>query len=153
MAWTSRISPLKVGSACLELPVISTDPKASTDSGTVLATWIQSLPFTGGAASFTLTNAPSAATHLSAKTQWNLRKRLTVAFANDHATASFTGLAMLPGGDTDDSNAVDTADYFNLAASWYLPGPTAGDVDGSGRCDLDDYFLMSSHWGEQGSTE
>ena len=127
--------------------------KASTDSGTVLATWIQSLPFTGGAASFTLTNAPSAATHLSAKTQWNLRKRLTVAFANDHATASFTGLAMLPGGDTDDSNAVDTADYFNLAASWYLPGPTAGDVDGSGRCDLDDYFLMSSHWGEQGSTE
>ena len=128
-----------------------------------LATW--ELPVTlvagpdgYGVAGFTLTNVPLATTHLSAKTTWNLRKRLAVSFTNGQGTAYFTGANKLPGGDTDNSNQVDLADYSNLAAHWYQssvtnPGATGADVDGSGLVDILDYFTLASHWFQQGDPE
>ena len=125
----------------------------ATDSGGVpLASWNLVLTFAPGldgygVAPFVITNLPAATTHLSAKTAWNLRKRLELAFTDARATAAFTGAATLPGGDINASgpNLVDIEDYFQLAAAWYQANPAA-DIDGSGWVDIDDYFLMASHW-------
>ena len=124
----------------------------ATGDGMSPTSWSQELTFAPGAdgygvASFVITNLPFPTTHLSAKTSWNLRKRLELSFTDARATASFTGLATLPGGDINlnGPNLVDIEDYFQLAAAWYQANPAA-DIDGSGWVDIDDYFLLASHW-------
>ena len=126
--------------------------KATDATGAVLGTWDQSLTFAAGAdgygvAPFTLTSVPAGTAQISAKSPWNLRKRLTVAFLGGAGTASFTGVSQLPGGDLDGSNVVDLTDYFQLATAWYQVN-AAADIDGSGMVDLDDYFIMANHWNE-----
>ena len=116
----------------------------------LLATWNEPLTFAAGGdsygvASFTLTNVPAGTTHLSAKSPWNLRKRLPVPFLAGASTASFTGDSLLPGGDINGSDLVDIEDYFQLAASWYQ-ADASSDIDGSGLVDIDDYFILSDHW-------
>ena len=130
-------------------PVIFT---ATDASGKPLAIWNESLTFAGGVAPYTLTNVPAGTANLSAKTDWNLRKRLPVAFGPCAATVSFTGPNALPAGDLDNSNVVDIQDYYRLAAAWYQPNEAA-DLDGSGLVDLDDYFLLVSRWSMQGDPE
>ena len=126
--------------------------KATDATGAVLGTWDQALPFTAGAegygvAPFTLTGVPAGTAQISAKSPWNLRKRLPVSFLGGAGTASFTGISQLPGGDLDGSNVVDLTDYFQLATAWYQVN-AAADIDGSGMVDLDDYFIMANHWNE-----
>ena len=131
--------------------------KATEDDGTLLATWSLPLQFARGTGlrtvgGYTLRNVPSGTTHLSAKTAWSLRKRLTVMLAGESAEANFTESAALPGVDLNDSNIVDLGDYYTLAGSWGTSSPAA-DLDGNGRVDLDDYFLLASHWNEIGEPE
>ena len=136
---------------------------AATDSTNhVMRTWDVPLTFTtdafgNGVAGYTLTDVLDGAAHLSAKTAWTLRKRLDLTFSNNAAPADFTGAALLPAGDINNSNPttankVDLDDYYLLASLWYQVGPTgdAADIDGSGTVDMDDYFLLSNHWGATG---
>ena len=127
--------------------------KATDGNSVVLKAWKVSLAFAGGSvASYALTNVPLATVSLSAKTDWNLRRKLGVSFVNNAAVANFTGSSPLPAGDLDGSNTVDLGDYFILAGAWYTSNPAA-DIDGSGWVDLDDYFLLSTHWQETGDPE
>ena len=131
--------------------------KATDGSGIVLATWNQTLTFAPGAdgygvVEFTLDNVPVGTAHVSAKTAWNLRQRLTVTFAGRFATANFTEASLLPGGDIAGATTVNLEDYYRLAASWYLPDGAA-DIDGSGRVDLDDYFILSNNWLKESAAE
>ena len=122
-----------------------------TDNATnLLGTWTLPLTFAPGAggygvAPYTLTNLPAGITNLSAKAAWNLRKRQAITFTSGVATANFTGASLLPGGDINNDDTVDLADYFQLLGVWYLSDPAA-DIDGSGIVDLDDYFILASHW-------
>ena len=145
VALEAYVGPQQTGNGSRDVTFTATDV-----GGSPLATWTQSLNFAGGVAPYTLANVPAATANLSAKTAWNLRKRLSVRFAANVATAAnFTGNSTLPVGDLDNSNLVDLADYFQLATAWYQPN-AAADLDGSGFVDLDDYFLLASHWGDQG---
>ena len=125
---------------------------ASDDATNKLATVDLALDFTGGSASFTLTNLPVAMTHLSAKTAWTLRTRLPATFTDGAAVVNFTGDSALLGGDFDGSNSVGIEDYFQLAVAWYQ-SDAAADVDGSGLVDVDDYFILASHWYMEGDPE
>ena len=127
--------------------------KATDTGGVVRKTWTMSLSFAGSStANFALTDVPLDTVSLSAKTDWNLRRKLGVSFVNNVATANFTGPHFLPAGDLDNSNSVNLADYYALASVWYTSNPTA-DLDGSGFVDLDDYFLLSNHWQQSGDPE
>ena len=131
--------------------------KATDTNGVVLRIWNLTASFARGAsgsslASFTLPNVPAGTTHLSAKTVWNLRKRLPVTFSNSLATVSFTSNHRLPGGDFDDSNLVDYTDFNQLATFWYTTD-TASDINGSGLVDIEDYFILASRWYQQGDAE
>jgi len=126
--------------------------KATGATNNMLQIWNLALHFTNGVASYVLTNVPPATAHLSAKTAWHLRKRLDVTFASGVSTMNFIGSASLLGGDFDESNRADMADYFALATAWYTPA-AAADIDGSGFVDLDDYFLLASHWSWEGDPE
>ena len=124
---------------------------AATDGATFTNRITQTLPFTSGTATYSLT-IPAATTRFSAKTAWNLRRTLTPAIANFQGTAEFTNGDTLLAGDLNGSNQVDLDDYYILAAWWYQAVPTA-DLDGNGRVDLDDYFIMTSHWLDSGQAE
>ena len=127
--------------------------KAADTGGVVRKTWTVSLSFAGGStANYALTDVPLDTVSLSAKTDWNLRRKLDVSFTNNATVAHFTGLKLLPAGDLDNSNTVNLADYHALASVWYTSNPGA-DLDGSGFVDLDDYFLLVNHWNESGDLE
>ena len=131
--------------------------KATDGGGSVLATWNQTLTFGpdgsgNGVASYTLNNVPSGTINVSAKTAWNLRKKLTAAFTGGQGIANFTGASVLPAGDINDSNLVDIFDYFKLAAAWYHADSSA-DIDGSGLVNLDDYFLLANRWYQAGDPQ
>ena len=131
--------------------------KATDNAGTILRQWNLTLNLARGAsgygvASFTLTNVPSTATHFSAKTAWNLRKRIAIAFSGGQALADFTGNNRLPGGDIDGSNMVDFGDFNQLAAFWYTTDADS-DINDSGLVDIEDYFLLASRWYQEGDAE
>ena len=127
--------------------------KATDTGGVVRKTWTVSLSFAGGTtANYALADVPLDTVSLSAKTDWNLRRKLGVSFTNNAAVAHFTGPHLLPAGDLDNSNTVNLADYYALASFWYTSNPAA-DLDGSGFVDLDDYFLLANHWQEAGDSE
>ena len=127
--------------------------KATDSGGTVLKQWDLPLSFTAGpsgygVASYTLTSVTEGTAHISAKTAWSLRQRISVSFTAGQATANF----FLAGGDLDESNLVDIMDYFRLASSWYHVDPVP-DIDGSGLVDLDDYFILANEWYQPGDPE
>ncbi len=127
--------------------------KAADTDGVVRKTWTVSLSFSGSSVtSYALTDVPLDTVSLSAKTDWNLRRKLGVSFANTAAVANFTGAYPLPAGDLDNSNTVNLADYSALASVWYTSN-TVADLDGSGFVDVNDYFLLSSHWLLEGDPE
>ena len=78
-------------------------------SGTGLATFSLPLTFAGGEAHYSL-SVPAGTARLSAKTAWTLRKRLVLTFAGNMAVANFTGANLLPAGDINGDNVVNTAD-------------------------------------------
>ena len=149
VALEAYVGPARDGAGSRPVTFTVTDSAAN-----VLGSWTNSLTFAPGVggygvASYTLMNLPAGIANLSAKTAWNLRKRQTVTFTSGVATANFTGASLLSGGDINNDNAVDLADYFQLLGAWYLSDP-ASDIDGNGIVDLDDYFILASHWLEVG---
>ena len=131
--------------------------KASDSTTNVLATWILPLTFvTGtngyGMANYILNNVPTGTAHLSAKTEWHLRKRLAVTFTGRYGIVNFMELDELRGGDLTGDNRVGPEDYSRLAGCWYGSN-AASDIDGNGRVDQTDYFILSNHWQQEGDPE
>ena len=128
---------------------------ATADGGAPAGTWTLSLNFTNGVAPYTLPSVLGTVTNLSAKTAWNLRQRLPVAFSGGSATVDFAGPNLLRAGDLDDSNSVGLPDYYALVALWYQTAPAGNtaDLDGNGVVDADDYFLLANRWDETGDPQ
>ncbi|MBU6390422.1 hypothetical protein KGQ31_02645, partial [Patescibacteria group bacterium] len=119
----------------------------------VLKTW--TVPLTnssGDTFNFTLTDVPGNTAALSAKTDWTLRKKLPVTFANNQAAVNFTGTSMLLGGDLDGSNVIDNADYTILQNNWATNNAVA-DITGDGFVALSDYNLMRINFGATGDPQ
>ena len=151
VALEAFVGPARDGHGSRDVVFMATD-----DATNVLSAWTNTLTFAPGGngygvAPFTVANVPVGTTHLSAKTAWNLRQRLAVAFMDNAAAAEFTGDHELLGGDIHgNNNVVDVEDYLQLAGSWYH-ADAASDLDGSGLVDVDDYFILASHWYEEGA--
>jgi len=160
--------------------------KATDDAGTVLKQWDQTLTFAAnlwdyaGTANYSLDTVPTETTHISAKTVWNLRKRLPAVFTAGVATVDFIDHGpidggssdLLRGGDTDlnwdgtgDDNIVDSSDFNYLSYFYTLscidpdfPGGYdqlgyVSDLDGSGIIDSSDFNVLSYHYTEVGDPE
>ena len=104
------------------------------------------LTFSGDTAPFTLTGQPGNANGLSAKTCWNLRRKLPLAYdGNSQGAANFTGSKFLPGGDLDGDNQVMLTDYTLLANNFYTYNAVA-DFTGDGSVDYYDYYILYIDW-------
>jgi len=126
---------------------------AATDSlGAVLKTWDVEIPFTGPTAEYSLNDVPEEASYLSAKTAWNLRRRLPIAAVDNQAVVNFTGDSKLLGGDLDGSNSINTIDYAILKNLWFS-GSSVADVDGSGSVNVPDLAIMRTNWFKKGDQE
>jgi hypothetical protein len=122
--------------------------------GAATKVWTQALNFTGGSANFTLQGIPPGTTTLSAKTAWNLRRRVSTTLdEHGQGVANFTGASLLLGGDLDASNKVSLGDYNQLSITWQSTTSLAGDIDGSGRVSLPDYNILSRNWQTEGDPE
>ena len=111
--------------------------------------------------SYTLTDVPAGTTGLSAKTTWNLRRKLTLALdGNGQATVNFTGInpttgKQLKGGDIASAgpapaygppdNQIQLYDYLKLLANWHTY-TSGADIDGNGQVSTGDYNILSSNW-------
>jgi hypothetical protein len=118
-------------------------------------------------ASYTLTDVPDGVTEVSAKTAWNLRVKIggiSVAGPAFAATANFVSDAVpgysaadryLRGGDMNDNNTINVADYNVLRANWNSAGSGPADVDGDGVVDASsgDYDLLRQNWLKTGDDE
>jgi hypothetical protein len=121
----------------------------------------------GLVATYVLTDVPAGTTHLSAKSGWNLREKLPVAFdANGLAVVDYLSDAVpgwndaadhyLRGGDLDGDNVIYTFDYGILGAGWpNPPGPltTNADITGDGVVNFFDFNPMSLNWGSMGDPQ
>ena len=121
---------------------------------TYLQTNDQTLTFSGGKSPYNL-QVPTTTTHLSAKTAWNLRRRLAVTFTNGATTVNFTNTANLRGGDlatgggtniVDTDNTVASPDYLLLLNTYLQPVTNApigrSDIDGDGAITSVDYLQL-----------
>jgi hypothetical protein len=113
----------------------------------VLKTWTLALNnVSGDTFAYTLTEVPANANGLSAKTDWNLRRKLTVAIDNDNqGSVNFTGLDLLLGGDIDGDNFINANDYNVLILNWFQVAPVA-DIIGFGLINATDYNAMVLNW-------
>jgi hypothetical protein len=122
-------------------------------TGGTKKTWPQTLTFSGGVASYTLTDVPAGTTNLSTKTAWNLRKKVAVTLDSDgQATVNFTSSAKLLGGDINGSNSINILDYSILKVNWFTSNAVA-DIDGNGNVGLLDYTTMKANWFNVGDPE
>jgi hypothetical protein len=118
--------------------------------GTSTKTWDLPLNFSGGVATYTLTEVPSGTTGISAKTAWNLRRKLAVTLDSDgQGTANFTASNELRGGDLNGDNIVNLLDYSILQGNWHTTN-AAADIDGSGSVGTLDYSILKNNWRTQG---
>ncbi len=120
---------------------------------TVLKTWTNTLSFSGshptgggdvvgGTATYTLTGVPTGANGLSAKTAWNLRRKLSLTVDGcSQAVADFTGDNQLNGGDMNGDNCVRLSDYLILGDNWLSFNPVA-DLNGNSQVDFYDYMIL-----------
>ena len=110
----------------------------------------KTLTFTGDTAPYVLTGVPDVVTTLSAKTAWNLRKRLSFALDEDgQAVANFENLL---GGDLNNSNTVNILDYSILKRFWYTTNPIA-DITGNGSVSMPDYLRLQANFFKTGSPQ
>ena len=123
-------------------------------TGGTRAEWSVDLTFDGtDTAITTLTGVPAGTTKLSAKTAWNLRRRLAATFDEDgQGSVAFTGDSKLLGGDLTADNVVTIFDWAVLRDKWYTYGSTA-DINGDGQVDNDDYFILRRNWFKAGEPE
>lgn len=141
---------------------VATD--AAGSAGTVLKTWQLTLTnASGDTFSFALDDLPPAATYLSVKTDWNLRRKLALTFdPNGQAVANFTGASKLLGGDIagppftagtwgPPDNVDNLADYSALVQFWMMtvsgtPGAARADINGDGSVNVLDYSIVGGNW-------
>ena len=123
-------------------------------TGGVKKTWDIPVVFPADSAvgTFTLTEVPDGTTALSAKTNWNLRRKVDCSLDGDgQASADFIGTAKLRGGDINGSNSINILDYSVMKISWMAT--TAGDINGDGATAMLDYSIMKSNWFVVGDAE
>jgi hypothetical protein len=123
-------------------------------SGGAAKTWTLALSNTSGSLmAYTLTDVPAGTTRISAKTAWNLRRRMTAFLdANGQAQVEFTGTHKLLGGDLNEDNGVSLLDYGILRGAWNTHS-TAADINGDGQVQLLDYSILKSNWYQAGDPE
>jgi len=123
----------------------------ATDSAgagaTVLKTWTLDLANgSGDSFDYALSDVPPGTQGLSAKTDWNLRSKLSVTLVGGQASGvDFIGAKRLRGGDFDGSNTVSFNDYAILGLNFFTFDPTA-DITGDGDVDFDDYSVLADNW-------
>lgn len=120
---------------------------ATNSIGSVLATWTKSISnFSSSVGSVILEDVPPGTAAISAKSAWNLRRKLGVAFSPSGVGAvSFTGAAKLPGGDISGDNVVNTLDYSILRFNWTTANSVA-DINGDGTVLTADFNLLRAHF-------
>ena len=129
--------------------------KATDTGGTLLKTWNISVYFAGGtsAGSYILNNVPGNTAGLSAKTNWNLRRKNSVVFDGDNqASIAFSGFRKLLGGDLNSDNMIQLWDYNILKTNWFTTNNVA-DINGDGMVQLWDYNIMKNNWFTIGETQ
>lgn len=126
----------------------------SATGGTYTKTWSQSLTNTTGAIfAFAINDVPPGTTHLSAKTNWNLRKRSSVTFdSSGIASVEFTGANKLLAGDINGDNRIQTLDYVVFRNVWFTPDPQA-DLNGDATVQTLDYVLFRANWFRLGDAQ
>lgn len=113
----------------------SRDVAFSIDGGTAFN---KTLAFTGGTASYKLTNVSGSVLKLSAKTAWTLRQKKDVSLSSP---VNFT----LAGGDINGTNSINVADYNVLLLNW-LKTTASADINGDGIVNATDYACMKMSW-------
>ena len=88
---------------------------------------------------------------VSAKTAWNLRKKVTASPQNGQTLVDFTGSKALAGGDLNGDNVANALDYAILRAAWGYGA--VGDITADGFTDNNDYLIMQSNWYKKGDPE
>ncbi len=124
-------------------------------TGGVKTTWDVPLDFAEGAdtASFTLADVPNGTTHLSAKTAWNLRRKVGASLDGDgQATADLTGSNQVLGGDLNGSNTTSILDFAILRINWFTHEAVA-DINGDGDVKFSDFLLLRNNWFMRGDDE
>jgi hypothetical protein len=128
-------------------------------STTPLQTWVLALTnVTGAVFNFALTDVPPATAAVSAKTDWNLRRKLAVTFdGNGLAVANFTGGSKLLGGDinTTHDNKINAFDNTLLKNKWgaLMPGAAPADINGDGNVNAFDNTILKNNWGSTGDAQ
>lgn len=122
-------------------------------TGGVSKTWNIPVTFAAGTTgTFELAGVPSGTTGLSAKTAWNLRRKVAVTLIAGQAEGvNFTGSSSLLGGDLNDTNSVNVLDYGLLKGVWGLN--SAGDINGDGISGTLDYAIMKTNWFKVGDPQ
>ena len=93
-----------------------------------------------------LKDISGAVAHISAKTNWNLRRRMNVVMdADGQFSINFTGNDKLRGGDINQDNMVQTSDYSLLKYNW-LSKDSLADINGDGQVQTQDYAILKYNW-------
>jgi hypothetical protein len=145
---TVQLQGLVAGPITREVTFVFTDTL-----GNVLETRLESLIFTNGIGTVTLTDVDPAAVSLSAKADWNLRKRLPIVYGvTGQAAIDFTGASQLPGGDLSGDNIVGTIDFAILQFYFNQAGGAAlqADITGSGFVGTIDFAILNFNFNTLG---
>ena len=136
--------------------------KTTDSSQTVIKTWEITPTFTSGVASYSFSDVPAGTVRLSARTAWNLRRRLDVTFdAYGKATVNFTGTGMLLAGNVDGTptlsnptrDVINLNDYNIMASTWLSTTDLRADFDGNGAVYTGDYNLLKANMNKVGDPE
>jgi hypothetical protein len=133
----------------------------ATAGASVLKTWPLTLTNVSGAVfNYTLTQVPLTTTGISAKTDWNLRRKLAVTLVAGQGTANFTVANKLLGGDIDQTapNFVTFADYLVLASYFgadvsTVPAAAQASISGVRFVNFVDYLVLSRNFGKIGDSQ
>jgi hypothetical protein len=109
----------------------------------------------GAIFAYVLTGVPANVNGLSAKTAWNLRRKLPVALDNNNqAVVNFTTTSyFLLGGDITGDNLVNTPDYGLIRFHFGLTNYPLGDINGDGIINTLDYGLLRLEFGKRGDSQ
>lgn len=123
-------------------------------TGGVSETWTKTITnFAGGIGSVILEDIPAGTTNISAKTDWNLRSKVAASFTPAGVgSASLTGGDLLPGGDINGDNVINTFDYSILRFNW-LTNNAVSDITGDGATSGPDYNLLRTNFYTVGDAE
>lgn len=118
----------------------------------VIETRTERIEFSNGVGGVVFTDVDGDTVRLSAKTDWNLRRRLDVAFDDDgQATVAFTTAAdkQLLGGDLNNDNTVNMLDFAILRYYW-MTTEAAADITASGTVGMTDYNILQANFYQSG---